>query len=141
MLARKPKKFSLNSSESSSEKLHKKDSNSHSLNLQRRKSASDAATSILEELGVKKLSSVELDKKIPGANVQRNVEQKKEPTEGLEDWERRILKKLEVQKPKKNKIKTKKSGIKKTGLKKTKLNNAKSGKTAEIPKRKFGFHE
>ena len=136
MLARKPKKFSLNSSESSSLKLHKEGSNSPSLNLQRKKSAADAATSILEELGVKKLSSAELDKKILGANVQRKVEQKKEPTEDLEDWERRILKDLEVQKPKKNKIKTKKSGIKKT-----KLKNTKSGKPAEMPKLKLGFHE
>ena len=136
MLARKPKKFSLNSSESSSVKLHKEGSNSPSLNLQRKKSAADAATSILEELGVKKLSSAELDKKILGANVQRKVEQKKEPTEDLEDWERKILKDLEVQKHKKNKIKTKKSGIKKTELK-----NAKSGELAEMPKLKFGFHE
>ncbi|MCS5546739.1 MAG: hypothetical protein NZ867_08045, partial [SAR324 cluster bacterium] len=117
-------------------KLHKEGSNSPSLNLQRKKSAADAATSILEELGVKKLSSAEQDKKILGANVQRKVEQKKEPTEDLEDWERRILKDLEVQKPKKNKIKTKKSGIKKTELK-----NEKSGKPAEMPKLKFGFHE
>ena len=128
MLARKPKKFSLNSSESSSVKLHKEGSNSPSLNLQRKKSAADAATSILEELGVKKLSSAELDKKILGANVQRKVEQKKEPTEDLEDWERRILNDLEVQKPKKNNIKTK-------------LKNAKLGKPAEMPKPKFGFHE
>ena len=141
MLARKPKKFSLNTSESSSMRLHKEGSNSPSLNLQRKKSAADAATSILEELGVKKLSSAELDKKILGENVKRKVEQKKEPTVDLEDWERRILKDLEVQKPKKNKIKTKKSGIKKTELKKTKLKNAKSGKPAEMPKLKFGFHE
>ena len=136
MLARKPKKFSLNSSESSPVKLHKEGSNSPSLNLQRKKSAADAATSILEELGVKKLSSAELDKKILGANVQRKVEQKKEPTEDLENWERKILKELEVQKHKKNKIKTKKSGIKKTELK-----NVKSEKPAEMPKLKLGFHE
>ena len=80
MLARKPKKFSLNSSESSSVKLHKEGSSSLSLKLQRKKSAADAATSILEELGVKKLSSVELDKKSLEAKAKRKVEQKIEPT-------------------------------------------------------------
>ena len=86
MLARKPKKFSLNSNKSSSVRLHKEGSNSPSLNLQRKKSAADTATSILEELGVKKLSSTELDKKILGADVQRKIEQKKESTEDLEDF-------------------------------------------------------
>ena len=141
MLARKPKKFSLNSSESSSVKLHTEGSKSYSLKLQRKKSAADTATSILEELGVKKLSSAELDKKSLSTKVRKKVEENKEPTEGLEDWERKILKDVEVKKPKKNKIKTEKNEPQKAKLAKAKLKNSESEKSSELQKVNFGLHE
>ena len=56
MIARKPQKFSLNSHESNSDELHKESKSSISQKQQQKITAADTATSILEELGVKKSS-------------------------------------------------------------------------------------
>ena len=52
MIARKPQKFSFNSSETTALKLPKEDSASF-FNQHRNKTAAEAATSILEDLGIK----------------------------------------------------------------------------------------
>ena len=62
----------------------------------RKKSAADAATSILDELGVKRASSVRSKKTNP-LGIQKKAEQKKEAPEELESWERKILKNHEIQ--------------------------------------------
>ncbi len=58
MIARKPQKFSLNSSETGTLKLTKEDSSS-SYNQHKNKTAAEAATSILKELGINKSSKNE----------------------------------------------------------------------------------
>ena len=57
MIARKPQKFSLNSSETTALKLPKEDSSSF-FNQHRNKTAAEAATSILEDLGINKSSQM-----------------------------------------------------------------------------------
>ena len=64
MIARKPQKFSLNSGETNSEQLHKERASDFSDKPQQTKFASDTATSILEELGVKKTTSNKTNKNI-----------------------------------------------------------------------------
>ena len=53
MIARKPQKFSLNSSKTTALKLPKEDSSSF-FNQHRNKTAAETATSILEDLGINK---------------------------------------------------------------------------------------
>ena len=69
MIARKPQKFSLNSSETNALKLPKEDSSSF-FNQHRNKTASQTATTILEELGINKSSENEIIKSKPG-NIQQ----------------------------------------------------------------------
>ena len=57
MIARKPQKFSLNTSETTALELPKEDPSSH-FNQQRNKTAAEAATSILEEMGINKSSEM-----------------------------------------------------------------------------------
>jgi len=155
MLSRKPKKFSLldelgvkrsssvrskNSSDSPSVSNRKEGLSLLSSKTKRKKSAADAATSILDELGGKRSSSVR-SKKISPVGIQKKSEQKKEPTEELESWERIILKNHEIQIPHtKTKI-LNKSTTKKTEQKKFEKIDSSAQKTAELPEVKFGFHE
>jgi len=78
MIARKPQKFSLNSSESNSEQLHKESASSFSEKLEQKKTAADTATSILEELGVKKTPAKKTNKNNL-LNVQRKSASIKKP--------------------------------------------------------------
>ena len=74
MIARKSQKFSLNSSETTSLKLPKEDSSSF-FNQHRNKTAAEAATSILEDLGINKSSQNETAKSRAG-NIGRKTDQK-----------------------------------------------------------------
>ena len=130
MIARKPQKFSLNSSEITSENLHGEDSSSLSTSQQHKKSAADAATSILEELGVKKTSTETLNKNNL-LNVQRQTGQKKVSTTESEEWGNRIL----------NDLKRQKAVTKKTETKKTENKQTQTEKPVTQPKVKSGFHE
>ena len=65
MIARKPQKFSLNSSETTALKLPKEDSSSF-FNQHRNKTAAETATSILEDLGINKSSENETAKSNAG---------------------------------------------------------------------------
>ena len=78
MIARKPQKFSLNSSETTALKLPKEDSSSF-FNQHRNKTAAEAATSILEDLGINKSSENETTKSKAG-NIGRKGEQKEYQT-------------------------------------------------------------
>ena len=113
MIARKPLKFSLNPSEITSANLHGEDSSSLSTSHQHKKSAADAATSILEELGVKKTSTETLNKNNL-LNVQRQTGQKKVSTTESEEWGNRILNDLKRQKAVTKKTETKKTENKQT---------------------------
>ena len=135
MIARKPQKFSLNPGESTSENLHSEGPSSFSVQQHQKKSAADAATSILEELGVKKSSSSTPNKNNL-LNVQTQTEQKKTPTEKKEEWENRILMDLKTQKAGTNKIKAKK-----TENKKTEIEPTQTEKPVSVSEDKFGFHE
>ena len=73
MIARKPQKFSLKSSETTALKLPKEDSSSI-FNQNRNKTAAEAATSILEDLGINKSSENETAKSKAG-NIGRKAEQ------------------------------------------------------------------
>ena len=89
MLARKPQKFSLNSSETTTLKLPKEDSSSF-FNQHRNKTAAEAATSILEDLGINNSSENETAKSKAG-NIGRNAEQNKHQDQNnrlLEDFDR-----------------------------------------------------
>ena len=130
MIARKPLKFSLNPSEITSPNLHGEDSSSLSTSQQHKKSAADAATSILEELGVKKTSTETLNKNNL-LNVQRQTGQKKVSTTESEEWGNRIL----------NDLKRQKAVTKKTETKKTENKQTQTEKPATQPKVKSGFHE
>ena len=74
MIARKPQKFSLNSSETTALNPLKEASSSF-FNQHRNKTAAEAATSILEELGINKSSENEKTKSTVG-NIGRKAEQK-----------------------------------------------------------------
>ena len=74
MIARKPQKFSLNSSESSALNLQKEDSSSF-FSQHRNKTAAETATSILEDLGINKSSENETATSKAG-NIGRKAEQK-----------------------------------------------------------------
>ena len=74
MIARKPQKFSLNSSETTALKLPKEDSSSF-FSQQRNKTAAETATSILEEMGINKSSKNESVKSNSG-NFSRKAEQR-----------------------------------------------------------------
>ena len=74
MIARKTQKFSLNSSESNALKLPKEDPSTF-FNQQKNKTAGEAATSILKELGINKSSEIEKAKS-KSENVDKKVGQK-----------------------------------------------------------------
>ena len=106
MIARKPQKFSLNSGETNSEQLHKERASDFSDKPQQTKFASDTATSILEELGVKTTTSNKTNKNSP-LNVQRKSSPIKKPILEQSEWDKSLLKDLKNQKAatKNNKVK------------------------------------
>ena len=97
MIARKPQKFSLNSSETTALKLPKEDSSSF-FNQHRNKTAAEAATSIIEELGINKSSENETEKSKAG-NIGNKAEQKILQTKKHQDQKNRLLKDFDRLKP------------------------------------------
>ncbi|MDE0792843.1 MAG: hypothetical protein OSB08_04265 [SAR324 cluster bacterium] len=147
MIARKPQKFSLNSRESNSEELHKESTSSISRKQQQKITAADTATSILEELGVKK-SSVKKTNKNNLLNVQRKPTSIKKPKVTQEEWDNSLLKDLKTQKTTeiKIKIKAKQSDVNKTDSRQTTIKPAETkelqaNNLTEQSKDKFGFQE
>jgi len=150
MIARKPQKFSLNSSESNSEQLHKESASSFSEKLEQKKTAADTATSILEELGVKKTSAKKTNKNNL-LNVQRKSASIKKPLVEQKEWDNSLLKDLKTQNAAAKKITAKPADPYKTEAKQTK-NKSAATKPAETKptqveeptepsKDKFGFQE
>jgi len=125
MIARKPQKFSLNSSETTALKVPKEDSSSF-FNQHRNKTAADAATSILEELGINKSSENESVKSSAG-NFGRKAEQKIYQTKKNQDQKNRIIKDFDGLKPESKNYHSR-------------LKNE-DKKTSEPSKVNFGLHE
>lgn len=125
MIARKPQKFSLNSSETTALKLPKEDSSSF-FNQHRNKTAAEAATSILEDLGINKSSENETAKSKAG-NIGRKAEQKIHQTKKHQDQKNRLLKDFDRLKPESKNYHSRLKGEAK--------------KTSDPSMVKFGFHE
>ena len=135
MIARKPQKFSLNSSETNALKLPKEDSSSF-FNQHRNKTAAEAATSILEDLGINKSSENETAKSKAG-NIGGKAEQKIHQTKKHQDQKNRLLKDFDRLKPESKNYHSRLKGE----AKKTSAENMENKKTADPSKVKFGFHE
>ena len=135
MIARKPQKFSLNSSETTALKLPKEDSSSF-FNQHRNKTAAEAATSILEDLGINKSSENETVKSKAG-NIVRKDEQKIHQTKKHQYQKNRIPKDFVRLKPESKNYHSSFNGE----AKKTSDENMEDKKTANRSKEKFGFHE
>ena len=135
MIARKPQKFSLNSSETTALKLPKEDSSSF-FNQHRNKTAAEAATSILEDLGINKSSENETAKSKAG-NIGRKAEQKIHQTKKHQDQKNRLLKDFDILKPESKNYHSRLKGE----AKKTASENMEVKKTADQSMVKFGFHE
>jgi hypothetical protein len=145
MIARKPQKFSLNSSESNSEELHKESTSSISGKQQQKITAADTATSILEELGVKNSSDKKTNKNNL-LNVQRKPASIKKPKVTQEEWDNSLLNELKTQKAATKKIKAKQSDVNKTDSKQTTKKPAETKEpqaenSTEQAKDKFGIQE
>ena len=97
MIARKPQKFSLNSSETTELNSPKEDPSSF-FNQHRNKTAAEAATSILEDLGINKSSENETAKSKAGI-IGRKSEQKIHQTKKHQDQKNRLLKDFDRSKP------------------------------------------
>ena len=135
MIARKPQKFSLNSSETTALKLPKEDSSSF-FNQHRNKTAAEAATSILEDLGINKSSENETAKS-KARNIGRKAEQKIHQTKKHQDQKNRLLKNFGRLKPESKNYHSRLKGE----AKKTSAESMEDKKTADPSKVKFGFHE
>ena len=116
MIARKPQKFSLNSSETPSLKLPKEDSSSF-FNRHSNKTAAEAATSILEDLGINKSLENETAKSNAG-NIDRNTEKNIQQTKKHQVQENQLLKDFDRLKPERKNYHSKLKGeTKKTSAK------------------------
>jgi len=135
MIARKPQKFFLNSSETNRQKLPKEDPSSF-FNQHRNKTASEAATSILEDLGINKSSENETAKSKAG-NIGRKAEQKIHQTKKDQDQKNRVLKDFDRLKP----VNKNYHSRLKDEAKKTSAENIEDKTTPDLSKVKFGFHE
>ena len=135
MIARKPQKFSLNSSETTPLKLPKEDSSSF-FNQQRNKTAAEAATSILEELGVGKSSENEKTKSKVG-NFGRKAEQKIHQAKNNQDQKYRLLKDFDRLKDESNNYHSRLKDESKIKLDE----NIEDKKTPNPSEVKSGFHE
>ena len=135
MIARKPNKFSLNSSDTTALKPPKEDSSSF-FNKHRKKTAVEAATSILEELGVNKLSGNDSIKSKSG-DVFRKAEQKIFQTKKNQDQKNRLIKDFDRLNPE---SKNHNPRLKGKGTSQPSENM--EVKTSDDPYNvKFGFHE
>tara|TARA_B100000929_G_scaffold21885_1_gene16517 strand:+ start:1265 stop:1990 length:726 start_codon:yes stop_codon:yes gene_type:complete len=131
--------------ESNSEQLHKESTSSFSEKQQQKKSAVDTATSILEELGVKKTSAKKTNKN-NRLNVQRKSASIKKPIVEQKEWNNSLLKDLKTQKSVAKKITAKPTGANKTEPEQTKNKSAETKPTqvenpTDQPKDKIGFQE
>ena len=135
MIARKPQKFSLNSSETTALKLPKEDSSSF-FNQHRNKTAVEAATSILEDLGINKSSQNETAKSKAG-NIGRKTEQKIYQTKNHQGQKYQLLKDFDRLKPESKNYHSRLKGE----AKKTSAENMENKKTDDPSRVKFGFHE
>ena len=135
MIARKPQKFSLNSSETTALNPPKEDSSSF-FNQHQNKTAAEAATSILEELGINKSSENETTKSTVG-NIGRKAEQKIYQTKKHQDQKNRLIKDFDRLNPESKNYHSRLNGV----AKKTASENMEVKKTADQSKVKFGFHE
>ena len=135
MIARKPQKFSLNSSETPALKLPKEDSSSF-FDQHRNKTAAEAATSILEDLGINKSSENETAQSKAG-NIGRKAEQKIYQTKKHQDQKNRLLKDFDKLKPESKNYHSRLKGE----AKKTSTKNMEDKKTTDPSMVKFGFHE
>ena len=135
MIARKPQKFSLNSSETNTLKLPKEDSSSF-FNQHRSKTAAEAATSILEDLGINKSSENETVTSKAG-NIGRKPEQKILQTKKYQDPKNQFIKDFDRLKPENKNYHSRL----KCRAKKTSTENMDDKKTNDQSKVKFGFHE
>jgi len=135
MIARKSQKFSLNSSETTSLKLPKEDSSSF-FNQHRKKTAAEAATSILEDLGIDKSLENETVKSKAGKTV-RTAEQKIHQTKKHPHLKNRLLKDFDRLKPESKNYHPRLKGE----AKNTSAPNMEDKKTADTSEVKFGFHE
>ena len=97
MIARKLQKFSLNSRKTTSLKLPQEDSSS-SFNKHRNKTAAEAATSILEDLGIKKSSENETAKSNK-RDFNRKNEQKKYQSRKHQEHKNILLEDFDKLKP------------------------------------------
>ena len=130
MIARKPQRIFSNSNETNVLKLPKEDSSSF-FNKNRNKTASEAATSILEDLGINKSSENETAKSNAG-NIGRKAEQKKH-----QDQKNRLLKDFDRLKPESKNY----HSISKGEPKKKSAENIENKNPVDLSKVKFGFHE
>jgi len=135
MIARKPQKFSLNSSETTTLKVPKEDSSSF-FNQHRNKTAAETATFILEDLGINKSSNNDTVKSKAG-NFDRKAEQKIHPTKKHQDQKNRLLKDFDKLKPESKNYHSNFKGE----TKKSSAENMETEKAADPSKVKFGFHE
>ena len=135
MIARKPQKFSLNSSETNALKLPKEDSSSF-FNQNRNKTAAEAATSILEDLGISKTSENGTAKSKAG-NIGRKAEQKIHQKKKHQGQKNRLTKDFDRLKPESKNYHSRL----KSEPKKTSAENMEDKKPADPSKVKFGFHE
>jgi len=133
MIARKPQKFSLNASDTTALKLPKEDSSSF-FNQHRNKTAAEAATSILEELGIKKSSEYETAK---SGNFGKKTEQKIHQIKKHQNQKNRILKDFYRTKHESKSYHSRLKGE----ANKTTAENMEDKKTADPSNVKFGFHE
>ena len=90
MIARKPQKFSLNSSDTPALKLPEEDSSSF-FNQHRNKTAAEAATSILEDLGINKSNENETDESKAG-NFEGKINQSKKHEKTHQKLKNQLLK-------------------------------------------------
>jgi len=135
MIARKPQKFSLNSSETTALKVPKEDSSSF-FNQHRNKTAAEAATSILEELGINKSSENETEKSKAG-NIGNKAEQKILQAKKHQNQKNRLLKDFDRLKPESKNYHSRSKGE----TKKTSIENREDKKNVDPSEVKFGFHE
>jgi len=135
MIARKPQKFSLNSSKKTALKLPKEDPSSF-YNQHRNKTAAEAATSILEELGINKSSENEAAKS-KAENFGRKTDQKLHQTKKHQNHKYQLFKDFDKFK---SENKNYHSRLKsETNISSTE--NMDDKKTADPSKIKFGFQE
>ena len=145
MIVRKSQKFSLNSREDDLEKLYLEDNKSFSKKHKKKKTAADTATSILEELGVKKISPKKSN------NTILNVKRKSSPINkknilDQKEWDRNILNDLGDQKNiiKKEKERANlenKNKTKQSKLSESEINHGQTENLKVEPLNKFGFQE